>query len=427
VTVRRAVDARVAPTAAERVLRRNGLALTPTDEGHVVRKEDDGATKRQYGLAVRRRSVVFDVVLAAAVVVVGQLEAWTGTLATHRQGPHWAQAAAFGLAGAALVLRRRKPLLCLLIICGVMVVEFAAVGSPEGFGVMLAPMVATYTVANEEERRRALYGLAAVLALGIAWLTLDPASVGLTMHLQGLVWLSPWIIAWLIGALVRSRRLYLQAQLREREERALTAVAEERNRIARELHDVIGHSVSVMTVQASAVRRLMREDQGKERAALETVEAAGREALGEMRRMVGVLRNGSGAPDLTPPPTLDQLDRLVVNFREAGLEVELRTDGVPGPLSPGLDLTAYRLVQEALTNTLKHAQAGSAIVTVQYRPDVLVLSVRDDGCGPGGDAVPGNGLLGMQERVAVYGGRLITGAAPGGGYELYAELPREPA
>jgi signal transduction histidine kinase len=157
------------------------------------------------------------------------------------------------------------------------------------------------------------------------------------------------------------------------------------------------------------------------------VEATGREALGEMRRMVGVLRNGSGAPDLTPPPTLEQLDSLVEKFREAGLDVELRTDGDPGPLPPGLDLTAYRLVQEALTNTLKHAQASRAVITVGYRPDVLVLSVCDDGRGPEAGAVAGNGLLGMQERVAVYGGRLIAGAAPGGGYELCAELPRDPS
>jgi signal transduction histidine kinase len=376
---------------------------------------------------VRRRSIVFDVVLAAAVLVAGQLEAWAGVLASHPQGPEWAQAAVYGVTAVALVIRRRYPLRCLLVICVAMVVEFAIFGAPEGNGVMLPPMLAVYAVANLEERRPALWGLAAVLALGVAWILLDPADVGLTMHLQGLVWLSPFVIAWLLGSLVRSRRLAVQAQRREQEERALTAVAEERNRIARELHDVIGHSVSVMTVQASAVRRLMRPDQAKERAALETVEATGREALGEMRRMVGVLRNGSGAPDLTPPPTLDQLDRLVENFREAGLEVELRTDGAPGPLPPGLDLTAYRLVQEALTNTLKHAQATSAVVSVQYRPDVLVISVRDDGRGPDADGVPGNGLLGMQERVAVYGGRLTAGAAPGGGYELCAELPRDPS
>jgi signal transduction histidine kinase len=386
-----------------------------------------GRPARSYGAAVRRRSLVFDGVLALAVSVPGQLEAWTGMFATHRQGPHWAEAVAYGIAGLALAVRRINPLGTLLAMTGVMVLEFAVVGSPEGYGVAIPPIIAAYTVANLEERRRAVAGLAAVLVLGLAWSLLDPVDQTLRQHLQGFGWISPWIIAWLAGALVRSRRLYVQAQLAEREERALTAVAEERNRIARELHDVIGHSVSVMTVQASAVRRLMRADQGKERAALETVEATGREALAEMRRMVGVLRSASGAPDLAPPPTLDQLDHLVENFRRAGLEVEVETAGEPVPLPPGLDLTAYRLVQEALTNTLKHAQASRAVITVRYRPDVLVLSVRDDGRGPDDAAPPGTGLTGMRERVAVFGGRLSTGTAAGGGYELGAELPLEPA
>jgi signal transduction histidine kinase len=375
---------------------------------------------------VRRRSIVFDVLLAVVVLVAGQLEAWTGALATHRQGPHWAEAAVYGLAAVALVIRRRAPLRCLLVVCGVMAVEFAIFGSPEGNGVMLPPMLAVYAVANLEERRRAFIGLAAVIGLGLAWTFLDPVIQTLAQHMQSIAWISPWIIAWLVGALVRSRRLYVQAQRREQEERALTAVAEERNRIARELHDVIGHSVSVMTVQASAVRRLMRADQGKERAALETVEATGREAMVEMRRMVGVLRSGSGAPDLAPPPTLDQLDRLVENFRRAGLEVDVVTEGEPAALPPGLDLTAYRLVQEALTNTLRHADAPRAVIRFCYQPGVLALSVRDDGRGANGSA-PGNGLLGMQERVAVYGGTLTAGNAAGGGYELCAELPLESA
>jgi signal transduction histidine kinase len=373
---------------------------------------------------VRRRSIVFDAVLALAVVVPGQFEAWTGTFATHRQGPHWAEAAAYGVAGLALVFRRVRPLDVLLTMCAVMVAEFALVGSPEGYGVAIPPIIAAYTVADREERRRALVGLAAVIGMGLAWNYLDPVNRTTAQHLQGNAWISPWIIAWLVGALVRSRRLYVQAQRREEEERALTAVAEERNRIARELHDVIGHSVSVMTVQASAVRRLMRSDQGRERAALETVEATGREALAEMRRMVSVLRSSSGAPDLTPPPTLDQLDRLVENFRRAGLETDVQTEGDPVPLPPGLDLTAYRLVQEALTNTLRHAQATRAQVRVCYRAGLLALSVRDDGRGADG-AAPGNGLLGMQERVAVYGGTLAAGNADGGGYELRAELPLE--
>ena len=369
---------------------------------------------------------MFDAVLALAVTLPTQLEAWGGTFATHRQGPHWAEAAAYGIAGLSLAFRRINPLGTVLVVCGAMALEFAVVGSPEGYGVAIPPIIAAYTVANLEERRRALLGLAALVALGVAWVLLDPVNQTLTQHAQGIAWISPWIIAWLIGALVRSRRLYVQSQRREQEERALTAVAEERNRIARELHDVIGHSVSVMTVQASAVRRLMRADQGKERAALETVEATGREALVEMRRMVGVLRSGSGAADLAPPPTLDQLDRLVANFRRAGLAVDVATEGEPVPLPPGLDLTAYRLVQEALTNTLRHADASRAVISFCYRPGVLALSVRDDGRGANGGA-PGNGLLGMQERVAVYGGTLTAGTTPGGGYELSAELPLEMA
>jgi signal transduction histidine kinase len=154
---------------------------------------------------------------------------------------------------------------------------------------------------------------------------------------------------------------------------------------------VIGHSVSVMTVQASAVRRLMRPDQTRERAALETVEAMGREALAEMRQMVGILRSGDDAPNLAPPPSLRQLDAMVENFRRAGLEVATQLEGEVIPLPPGLELTAYRLVQEALTNTLKHAQATSAVVRVSYREDSLLLSVCDNGRGPAAGTAPGNG------------------------------------
>ena len=369
-----------------------------------------------------RRSITLDVLIAAAVLAAGQAEAWTGFQSTHRQGPAWAQALVYGVAAALLVIRRVRPLQCLLLVCAVFILEFAVFGSPEGMALSLIPAVAVYTVAAHEDRRRALYGLAAALALGVGWMAFDPLIQRAVQYGQASAWLSIWVIAWLLGALVRTRRLYSQGLAREREERALTAVAEERNRIARELHDVVGHSVSVMTVQASAVRRLMRPDQEKERAALETVEAAGREALTEMRRMVGVLRSADAPPDLAPPPTLDQLDRLVDNFRRAGLEVSLETRGESAPLPPGLDLTAYRLVQEALTNTLRHAHATRAVVRIGYGGDCLVISVRDDGEGPNGSP-PGTGLLGMRERVAVYGGTLATGAAEGGGFELRAELP----
>ena len=388
----------------------------------VLPQEDATDPGGQYLAVVRKRSVAFDTLLGLVILVAVQAEAWTGALATHRQGPHWAQALGYGLAAAALFPRRAFPLASTVFVSGVLTLEFAVFGSPEGFGVAVPPLVAAYTVANLEERRRALWGLAAVLGMGVAWVGFDPMTGRNGSYVQAGVWLTPWVIAWLLGAYLRARRLYVAGLVREREERAAAAVSEERSRIARELHDVIGHSVSVMTVQASAVRRLMRPEQAKERAALETVEASGREALTEMRRMVSVLRAGDDVPDLAPPPTLDQLDRLLENFRRTGLEVVLDVQGPPVPLAPGLDLTAYRLVQEALTNTLRHARATRAEVRVRYEEQALCLAVRDNGCGPE-HAEPGTGLLGMRERVAVFGGALVARAADGGGYELTARLP----
>jgi signal transduction histidine kinase len=213
---------------------------------------------------------------------------------------------------------------------------------------------------------------------------------------------------------------------REREERARVAVAEERARIARELHDVVGHSVSVMTVQASGVRRLLRPEQEREREALLIVERTGREALAEMRRMVGVLRRPEEAPALAPQPSLEHLSRLVEQAREAGLPVELRIEGEASQLPAGVDLTAYRLVQEGLTNVVKHARATRAEVLVNYGDGYLEVTVRDDGKGVGNGDGGGHGLVGMRERVSVYGGELDAGPQTGGGYRLRAKLPLTP-
>ena len=210
---------------------------------------------------------------------------------------------------------------------------------------------------------------------------------------------------------------------REREQRAQVAVADERARIARELHDVVGHSVSVMTVQASAVRRLLRPEQRREREALLVVERTGREALAEMRRMVGVLRRPEEGPALAPQPSLEHLDRLVESAREAGLPVDLRVKGEAVQLPAGVDLTAYRLVQEGLTNALKHAEATRAEVLVNYGDGQIEVVVSDDGRGAGGGDGSGHGLVGMRERVSVYGGELDAGPRPEGGYRLRARLP----
>jgi signal transduction histidine kinase len=210
---------------------------------------------------------------------------------------------------------------------------------------------------------------------------------------------------------------------RERVERARLAVADERTRIARELHDVVGHSVSVMTVQASAARRLLKPHQVKEREALLVVEQTGREALAEMRKMVGVLRRPEEAPALAPQPSLEYLDKLIAHTREAGLPVELRVEGTPEPLAASVDLTAYRLVQEGLTNAIKHARAQHAEVLVRYGDGHVELTVTDDGTGDGGGESGGHGLVGMRERVSVYGGELEAGPLAAGGYRLHARLP----
>jgi signal transduction histidine kinase len=414
-------------------VRATDLRLPPQEDREILRAEDVCPPSRPYRLPVTRRSWAFDAAIAAVALVLGQLEAWYGINATHRQGPHWAEALAYGIGALLLLVRRTHPTPCMVAMVGVYVVEFALVGSPEGNGVAIPPMVAAYSVARWERRHPTWWALPIGLALGLCWVGFDPMDDTRTARLTALVWLSPWLISWLVGALVRSRAQNAEARRLAREQRAQRAVVEERNRIARELHDVIGHSVSVMTVQASAVRRRLTPEQTVEREALETVEAAGREALAEMRRMVGVLREQDGhggqgdEAGREPPPGLGQVDRLVEKFRTAGLPVRVTVSGTAQPLAPGLDLTAYRLVQEGLTNTLRHAAAPQAAdVCITYGADCLELAVRDDGRPVTAPGEAGHGLLGMKERVSVYGGQLVARPRPGGGFELVASLPLVP-
>ncbi|HEX2303785.1 MAG TPA: histidine kinase [Gaiella sp.] len=216
----------------------------------------------------------------------------------------------------------------------------------------------------------------------------------------------------------------LQARLEaDRAAAARRAVAEERQRIARELHDVVAHSVSVMTVQAGAVRRLLRPEQERERLALEAIETTGREALTEMRRLVGLLRDQSTTPEFAPQPSMRTVDVLVGTVREAGLSVELAVEGEPRELPPGVDLSAYRVIQEALTNALKYAGPAQAWVTVRWKEDELELEIANDGRSePGGDG-GGHGLAGLRERVSLVGGTIESGPRPDGGFVVRAHLP----
>jgi signal transduction histidine kinase len=277
------------------------------------------------------------------------------------------------------------------------------------------------------DRTQAIAGLAFGIGVTAIIFRNDPKSGGAAgFAFTSVVFAVAWAIGFGLGHKFREAdeaRERLSRAERERVERARLAVADERTRIARELHDVVGHSVSVMTVQAAAARRLLRPHQEKEREALLVVEQTGREALAEMRRMVGVLRRPEETPALAPQPSLEHLDRLIAQTREAGLPVELRVEGDPEPLPASVDLTAYRLVQEGLTNAIKHARAEHAEVVVRYEEGSVEVTVTDDGNGDGGGESGGHGLVGMRERVSVYGGKLEAGPLADGGYRLRATIP----
>jgi signal transduction histidine kinase len=242
----------------------------------------------------------------------------------------------------------------------------------------------------------------------------------------GISWLGGFILR---GSIEQTEAADARATIAEqnRAAEALRAVVGERTRIARELHDIVGHAVSVMTVQTSGVRRLLRSEQEQEREALLAVERTGREALADMRRAVGALRDASESPALTPRPSLSQVDQLVARAQESGLAVALEIEGEAIPLPAGIDLTVYRLVQEGLTNTIRHAAARHAEVRVRFDPGHIEVEVCDDGRGTSGaDSQSGNGghgLMGMRERVSIFGGEFESGSRPEGGFRLRARIP----
>jgi signal transduction histidine kinase len=297
---------------------------------------------------------------------------------------------------------------------------------PSSGSAYLLVIVTSATIGYLGKSRAAVLGFVLVLAMPSLAVARQPDRSWGTLTFVVIV-LS---LAWLAGMIVR--RPIDQAQAAEeralrseseRERSAERAVADERQRIARELHDVIAHSVSVMTVQAGAVRRLLLPEQEKEREALLSVEATGRQALTEMRRLVGLLKEDTVMPMYAPQPSMKTLDILVGTVREAGLPVELTVAGEWQELAPGVDLAAYRVVQEALTNALKYAGPARAWVSVSWTGDQLVLQVENDGRNDANGTGGGHGLAGMKERVAVVGGTLESGPRPGGGFVVKARIP----
>lgn len=302
--------------------------------------------------------------------------------------------------------------------------------------------VIAYTLAAYETWWRAALGSAVLwLANNLAFVAALNKDAFVDSNGKSLISLSAglvinfvvMLVIFLIGRTIRARRevshaLAERASVAEasRHSHAEQAVAEERRRIARELHDVVAHHVSVIGVMATGARRVLKHDYDAAEQALTTIEQTSRTTLRELRRLLFLLRvESESESQLSPQPGVEGVRTLVEQVREAGLPATLRVDGDPTTLDPGVALTAYRIVQEALTNALKHAGPATAEVRLTYAPDLLTIEVFDTGHGPRLEMAPGHGLLGMRERVAVYGGTLRTGPRPGGGFRVYAKIPVE--
>jgi signal transduction histidine kinase len=377
-----------------------------------------------------------DVALAGVFLLVGQLVTWAQLdEPSVFTGPRAANAVLNALLMGAIAWRRRAPLAA---VCWAVTVYYLSQAVVQHDVPLLAGfvplIVLTASAGYACTRRRA--ALAAGLALaGLVAVTLStPWLRSVDYFVSNVVFLlAPWLAArglreredraTALGAVLASERATQDAALRE-------VVAGERVRLARELHDIVAHSVSVMVIQIGAARTALATAPAQATGPLLAAEDVGRQALADLRRLLGVLRaeetdDGDGGDSVPQPPQpgLSQLDALVLQPRAAGLLVDVQVDGDPVPLPPGLDLTAYRIVQEALTNTLKHSGAGRATVRLVYEHSSLQVEVVDDGTHRPVDQGTGHGLVGISERVSLFGGRATVGPLPGRGWRVHAELP----
>jgi signal transduction histidine kinase len=375
------------------------------------------------------RFLEFGLDVGLVLLAVGsQFEVWLVSEAEHE----WLLSPLALIAALAPIARRRAPFAAPL-------ASLAALGAmslvaeryvPASATTLMLVVISVWCMGAHNPPRIATGGLVATFGLVAIVVARDPAGdVGDAFVVSGLV-----VVAWVIG-LGWYRRFKHTAALEERalraeherETAARIAVAEERARIARELHDIVAHSVSIMVLQAGAVRTRLTADQNDEREALLAVERTGREALTEMRRLLGAMRADREAAELAPQPGLGHLSELVAKVRASGLPVELRVEGEPVTLPAGVDLSAYRIVQEGLTNALKHAGPAHAQVVLRYEDDGVEVEVADDGRGGGTAGAAGHGLVGMRERVKLFGGDFEAGPRNGGGFAVRARLPVEAA
>lgn len=359
----------------------------------------------------------------------------------HRAASHENLASLFIALPLSLVLmgslgfRRRWPFVVMLVVIAGVLIQVARLPAGEGgsFQAFVALCLSAFAGGLYTSGKRDL-----LVALAIPGLLL-PAIAIAQGRAEAIDAIPNWF--WPAGCAAVGRTLSDRRRLvriledravrleREREEKAKAAVAEERARIAREMHDVVAHNVSVMVVQAGAARRVLQSDPRPATEALLNIEKTGRQTLQEMRRLLGVLRASEDGLALAPQPGLAEIPSLMEKLHEAGISVELREEGERRALPAGHELVAYRVIQEALTNVLKHAGRARVEITVRFKGDALELEVVDDGNGApeGADGNGGHGLFGMRERLALYGGSLQTSRPPGGGFALRALLPLETA
>jgi signal transduction histidine kinase len=380
-------------------------------------------------------TTVGDVALVVFVGGATWLSVFTSdnSVSSHIVGPRWLTIAFALVISLPLFWRRSRPLLvCAVISAGIVVQALASGNTPEGLQLIALWIVVPYSVAYYSDRTRALIGLGILLA---AFAVYAAENTDITSGQAGNEWSGAFFLvlavgSWLTGIVLRGRReaAALTARADALQQQARLASAEERSRIARELHDIVAHNLSVVVLQAAGARA-QAEQHSPNPSTLEKIERSGREALAEMRRLVGVLREDDVVgPELEPNPGVAQLPELIDRVRAAGLQVELCRDGQMAGLPPALDLSAYRIIQEALTNTLKHAGGQAHVwVSVRREPADLVIEIVDDGGGSSlGAAAPagaGHGLVGMRERVALFGGQLQAGPRVPSGFAVTARLP----
>jgi signal transduction histidine kinase len=374
---------------------------------------------------LRARPSLVDGVLAAGLGVLAQVMVWSGRVA----GPRVAVAALFLLVGFPLIVRRRAPLVpVVLLMTAIAAQSVATSDAAEGAPLLLPALASAYAVAAYGTRRVALAGLLVAMAGCGVQVAFDPLARTSEQLWAAAVFVLLVAAAWLVGLAVQGRReaSALQAQTEQAEEAQRAAIAAERVRIARELHDMIAHNVSVVVVQSVAAQGVLEDQPARAREPLAHIERSGRQALTELRRLLDVTRDQDEPPELREPqPGLAQLAALVDSVSSTGLLVTLQVDGEPPPDSAAVGLSVYRIVQESLTNVLKHTGDARVSVRVSCGAEAVDVVVEDDGPGrsANGTAPPGYGLAGMRERAALFGGTFTAGNRVAGGFEVRAHLP----